>query len=431
MQKLIIKGGNPISGKITPVANKNSILKLIPACILLEGKVKISNVPHSTSVKVMLDIFKDLGGKIEYLENNTVILDSKDIKKFSINDELASKERAGLMFLGPLVSRFGQAEVKDSGGCKLGVRPLDTMFQGLKSLGIEVSGDKKYSLVAKNGLNGTKIWLVEASVTGTENLILAAVKAKGITEIYNAACEPHTQDLCNFLVSCGAKISGIGSNRLFITGVEKLVAPENFSWKVISDHIDIGGLIVSAAITGGEIEIEDAIPEHMVGILQFFEKINLKYAIIGNSIKIPQGQDLKCNPNFKGDMDKIPDQVWPGYPVDLIPQAIVLACFAPGNIRIHSIMYETQLFFIEELMKMNGKVHLSNPHTVITLGPSKFRGAKINCPEIIQSAHALVTAALAASGETTLHRIDPLMRRYPDLVDNLKKLGADIEIVED
>lgn len=429
MQKLIIKGGIPLNGKIKPVANKNSILKLIPASVLIQGQVTLKNVPHSSSVKVMLDIFKDLGGKVQYLENNVVKIDSTNLNKFSIDDELASKERAGLMFLGPLVSRFHKAEIRDSGGCKLGVRPLDAMFKGLQGLGVTIEGTKKYSLSTEK-LVGQKVWMIEASVTGTENLILAAVKAVGETEIYNAACEPHTQDLCNFLVACGAKIAGIGSNKLMIHGVEELIAPENFEWSIISDHMDIGGLIIAAAITGGEIEITDAIPEHMIGILQYFEKINLKYEIIGNSIKIPKNQELICKPNFKGDMDKIPDQVWPGFPVDLIPPAIVLACSAAGNIRIHSIMYETQLFFIEELMKMNGKVHLSNPHTVVTLGQSQFRGAKINCPEIIQAAHALVLAALAATGETTLNRIEPLMRRYPDLVSSLKSLGADIQIVD-
>jgi UDP-N-acetylglucosamine 1-carboxyvinyltransferase len=431
MSKLIINGGIPLRGKIKPTANKNSIMKLIPATILVDAPVRFTNFPKTKSTKVMLSILSSLGAKVEYFENNEILIDSRSVNSFEVDDELASLERSSLMFLGPLVSRFGKASVSDSGGCKLGVRPLDTMFQGLKSLGVEISGSKKYELRANSGLIGNPmIWLLEASVTGTENLILAAVKAKGRTVIYEAACEPHTQDLCNFLNLCGAKISGVGSNRLTIDGVDKLgESGGEVKWNIISDHIDIGGLIIAAAITGGEVEIEDAIPEHMTQILNYFGKVNLKTNIVGNSIFVPKDQDLRCLPNFKGDLDKIPDKPWPGFPVDLIPQAVVLASFAPGNLRVHSFMYETQLFFVEELMKLNAKVHLANPHTVITLGPSKFRPGKINCPDIIQAAHALIIAALAAEGETTLNNVDHVFRRYPDILTEFTSLGAKMEVI--
>lgn len=430
--KLIIKGGVPLTGTVVPAPNKNSMLAVVPAVLIVKSQVIFRNFPLTQSARVIVDILKDLGVSVEYLGDGGVKFDSSKVVKWEVNDELAAKERASLMFLGPLVSRFGKASIRDSGGCKLGVRPLDTMFQGLKALGIEISGDKKYMLEAPQGLIGNpNIWLIEASVTGTENLILAAVCAKGQTIIYNAACEPHVQDLCNFLVKCGAKISGIGSNRLIIEGVAELgKAGDVIEWSILSDHIDIAGLIVGAAVTNGEILIKNAIPYHMTQILNYFAKINLKVEVRGEDLFVPKDQDLFCKSNFKGDLDKIPDQPWPGFPVDLIPQAIILACYARGNMRVHSIMYETQLFFVEELMKMNGKVHLANPHTVITLGPSKFRPAKINCPDIIQAAHALVLAALSAEGETTLNNVDQVFRRYPDILKEFRGLGAKMELVD-
>lgn len=414
----------PLKGEVKPMPNKNSALKIIPACILADGPVVLRNIPKSSSVRVMLRIFKDLGGKISYSKDNTVRLNASSIDKYIIDEELAKKERASFLFLGPLVSRFGKAEVADSGGCKLGNRPLDAMFQGLESLGIKIDKKDGYKMYSK-GLKGNEnIWLIEASVTGTENIILAAIKAKGRTVIYNAACEPHTQDLCNFLVSLGAKIRGIGTNRLIINGVDKLKGGE---WKIIPDHIDIGGLIVAAAITNGEILIRDAIPEHMGQIINYFGKLNVNVEISGNDIFIPSKQSLICKRNVKGNIDKILDQPWPGFPVDLIPQAVVLASKASGNIKVFSIMYETQLLFIQELLKMKAEIIMADPHRIITFGPSNLIGTTIVAPSILQAAHAMVLAGLAASGTTTILGVEIITRRYPDLVETLQQLGADIE----
>jgi len=329
--------------------------------------------------------------------------------------------------LGPLLSRFGKAEIGNSGGCKLGNRPLDTMFQGLKAQGVKIEGEDGYKMRTKGLVGNDNIWLIEASVTGTENLILAAVKAKGKTVVYNAACEPHTQDLCNFLVSIGAKIEGIGTNKLTIYGVEKLGGGE---WKVVSDHIDIGGLIVAAAITNGEILIKNAIPQHMKQILNYFAKINLRVEIRGEDIFVPKGQRLHCKKNIKGNIDKIPDQPWPGFPPDLIPQAVVLAACAKGSIRVYSIMYETQLMFVEELLKMKADLVLANPHEVVTSGKSKLEGSVVEAPKILQGAHALIIAGLAAKGTTIVKNADIVSRRYPNLEERLSVLGADIKKVK-
>lgn len=427
MSQLIINGGKPLNGVIKPAPNKNSILKLIPATILCDSPVVIHNVPMSSSVLVFIDVYKALGGKVEFLSPGTVKFDPTTINSYIIPEELADKERATFVFLGPLLSRFGKAEISDPGGCKLGNRPLDTLFQGLLELGVKIDKSNGYKLSTK-GLKGKDmIWLMEASVTGTENLILAAVKASGKTRIYNAACEPHTQDLCNFLVSMGAKIQGIGSNLLTIEGVESLKGGE---WTVIPDHIDIGGWIVAAAVTNGEILIKNAIPEHMTQILKYFAKIGLQVEIRGNDIFVPKNQKLKCARNVRGDIDKIPDQPWPGFPVDLIPQILLLAIEAEGSIKVLSNMYETQLFFVEELQRMGASVIMSHPHQVITFGPAKLRGAKVTAPSILQCAHALVLAGLAATGTTTILNADSIFRRYPDIVKNLQSLGADIYITD-
>lgn len=419
-----INGGKSLNGEITPEPNKNSVIKFIPAIVLADGPVKLNNIPNSSSVQVIVEIFKQLGGKAEKAGENSMIFDSTKIDKYSIDDELASKERTSLVFLGPLLQKFGRAEIKGSGGCKLGNRPLDAMFQGLSALGVEIEKGDRYSLTTKGLIGNENIWLIEASVTGTENLILSAVKAKGRTVIYNAACEPHTQDLCNFLVSIGAKIEGIGTNKLTIDGVESLSGGE---WTIIPDHIDIGGLIVAAAITGGDVTIKNAIPQHMGQILNFFSKVNVHVEINGSDIHVPPKQQLICKRDFKGNIDKINDQPWPGFPVDLIPQALVLALAGEGNMRVYSNMYETQLMFFEMLRKMHGELIMANPHQCITFGPAKFKGTNVVASDVIQAAHALVLAALCAEGTTTIGNADNLARRYPCLVSNLKKLGAEIE----
>lgn len=418
-----IHGGIPLKGKVKAAGNKNSILKLIPACILASEPVTLHNVPKSSAVRVLLRIFKSLGGKVGYLKGTSIKLDSSGIKKYTIPDDLAMKERASFMFLGPLLARFKKAEISSAGGCKLGNRPLDTMFQGLEAQGVKIDQKEGYKMSTRGLCGNDNVWLMEASVTGTENLILASVKAKGKTVIYNAACEPHTQDLCNFLVMLGARIEGIGTNRLTIHGVEKLQGGE---WTVIPDHIDIGGLIVAAAITGGEVLIQDAIPQHMTQILNYFAKINLRVEIQGEDIFVPKEQKLNCKKNVKGNIDKIQDQPWPGFPVDLIPQAVVLAACAKGSIRVYGVMYETQLNFVEELLKMKADLVLANPHEVVTSGPSKLEGAIVEAPSVLQGAHALVLAGLSASGKTIIKNAEIIFRRYPDLLERLKGLGARI-----
>lgn len=420
-----IEGGKPLSGEITPVPNKNSILKLIPAALLTDEPVIIRNVPMSSDVRLMLKIVKQLGGKVSYLDGGTAVkIVAKDINTWEIDAELSQKAKASVMFMGPLLIRFKKAYMPIPGGCKLGTRPLDAFIDNMVQMGATYVREKGYYIEADH-LKAARIWSWFPSVTATENTIMLAVLTPGITEIYNAASEPHTQDLCNMLISMGAKITGIGSNKLVIEGVEKLNGTQ---WSVIPDHLDIGAYIAAAAMTGGEITIKDAIPEHMDLFLQFFEKIGIKVKVNADgSMFVPAKQKLECALTVRGDIFDVKSFAWPFLPPDFIHVAVVAALKAKGSMIFHNSFYEYGFFFIEELAKMKAKVIMADPHRIITFGPTNFKGAKVIAPNIIQATMALFLAALSAEGTTILEDAeDSLMRRYPDLLENYQKLGANI-----
>lgn len=419
-----IVGGKPLNGEIIPVPNKNSILKLIPAALLTKEPVILRNVPLSSDVRLMLKIVKQLGGKVTYLdEGNSVKINAKDLTTFEIDPELSQKAKASVMFMGPLLIRFKKANMPIPGGCKLGTRPLDAFIDNMVQMGAKYIREKGYYLEAEK-LHGAKIWSWFPSVTATENAVMLAVLTPGLTEIYNAASEPHTQDLCNMLNAMGAKIYGIGSNRLTIEGVSEL---HGVDWKVIPDHLDIGAYIAAAAMTGGEITIKDAIPEHMSMILQFFEKIGIKVKIKGDDIYVNGNQKMECALTVRGDIFDVKTFAWPFLPPDFVHVAVVSALKAKGSMIFHNSFYEYGFFFIEEVAKMKAKIIMADPHRIITFGPTNFKGAKLIAPNIIQATMALFLAALSAEGTTILEDAeDSLMRRYPDLLENYRKLGADI-----
>ncbi len=419
-----IVGGKPLNGEIFPVPNKNSILKLIPAALLTKEPVILRNVPLSSDVRLMLKIVKQLGGKVTYLdEGNSVKINAKELTTFEIDPELSQKAKASVMFMGPLLIRFKKANMPIPGGCKLGTRPLDAFIDNMVQMGAKYIREKGYYLEAEK-LHGAKIWSWFPSVTATENAVMLAVLTPGLTEIYNAASEPHTQDLCNMLNAMGAKIYGIGSNRLTIEGVSEL---HGVDWKVIPDHLDIGAYIAAAAMTGGEITIKDAIPEHMSMILQFFEKIGIKVKIKGDDIYVNGNQKMECALTVRGDIFDVKTFAWPFLPPDFVHVAVVSALKAKGSMIFHNSFYEYGFFFIEEVAKMKAKIIMADPHRIITFGPTNFKGAKLIAPNIIQATMALFLAALSAEGTTILEDAeDSLMRRYPDLLENYRKLGADI-----
>ncbi len=420
-----IQGGVPLKGEVEPIPNKNSILKLIPAALLTDEPVVIHNVPDSTDVRLMLKIVRQLGGKVTYLnERKSVRIISSGINTFEMDSELSQKAKASVMFMAPLLLRFGKAYMPIPGGCKLGTRPLDAFMSNMEMLGAKYRREKGYYIEGDN-LKAGKVWSWFPSVTGTENLIMLASLLPGVTEIYNAAAEPHTQDLCNMLVAMGAKIEGIGSNRLTVEGVDRLKGTE---WTVIPDHLDIGGYIAAAAVTQGEITIKNAIPEHMQYIIQAFDKLGVKVETRGNDLFVGRNQKLVCETTVRGDISEMFAMPWPGLPIDFMQIMIVTALKAEGSMIMHNSFQEYGMFWIEELAKLKAKVVMADPYRVLTFGPTEFKGARIFAPNIIQATMGLFLASLSAKGETIMEdRSDSLLRRYPDLVDVYTKLGAKVE----
>jgi UDP-N-acetylglucosamine 1-carboxyvinyltransferase len=425
MSSYKITGGKALKGSVTPIPNKNSILKLIPAALLTDETVTIHNVPNSTDVRLMLKLVKQLGGKVSYKNGGqSVVINGKDLNTYEMDPDLSQKAKSSVMFMAPLLLRFKKAYMPIPGGCKLGTRPLDAFIDNMIQMGAVYKREKGYFLEADN-LHSGKIWSWFPSVTGTENLVMLAVLIPGVTEIYNAAAEPHTQDLCNMLNAMGAKISGIGSNKLVIEGVEKLHGVE---WTVISDHLDVAAYISAAVMTGGEITIEKAIPEHMQMMLQMYEKFGVKYEINEESIHVPANQKLECALTVRGDIFDLKFFAWPFLPPDFVHVAIVTALKAKGSMIFQNSFYEYGFFFIEELAKMKAKVIMADPYRLITFGPTDFKAAKIFAPNIIQATMALFLAALSADGVTILEdRDDSLLRRYPDLIEKYNSLGAQVE----
>lgn len=420
-----IQGGVPLRGEVHPIPNKNSILKLIPAALLTDEPVTIHNVPDSTDFRLMLKLVRQLGGKVTYLnERKSVRIVASGVKTYEMDPELSQKVKSSVMFMAPLILRFGKAYMPIPGGCKLGTRPLDAFMSNMEMLGAKYHREKGYFIEGEN-LKGGKIWSWFPSVTATENLIMLASLTPGVTEIYNAASEPHTQDLCNMLIAMGAKIEGIGSNRLLIEGVDKLKGTE---WTVIPDHLDIGAYIASAALTNGEITIKDAIPEHMQYIIQAFEKVGVRVETRGNDLFVGKDQKLVCETTVRGDIFEMFAMPWPGLPIDFMQIMIVTALKAEGSMILHNSFQEYGMFWIEELVKLKAKVVMADPYRVLTFGPTEFKGAKIFAPNIIQATMGLFLASLSAVGETVLEdRSDSLLRRYPDLVSVYSKLGAKVE----
>ncbi|MCS6982849.1 MAG: UDP-N-acetylglucosamine 1-carboxyvinyltransferase [Candidatus Absconditabacterales bacterium] len=429
MARLIVQGGRPLSGTVTPVPNKNSIIKLLPASLLTDDEVVISNVPQSTDVMILIQIMEKLGSKVSWLDDNTVSINNVGVSSFSIDPLLSDKMKASVMLLAPLLIRFGRAEMPTPQGCKLGTRPLDVLIEGMIQMGAQYEHTQGTYRLSHTGLKATEIWQWFPSVTGTENLILLAVRVPGQTIIYNAACEPHTQDLCHMLVAMGAKIEGIGSNRLVITGVDRLHGCKR---KTIADHLDVGGYIAAAAVTGGSVTIRDAGTQHMGIIIQMMNKLGVHVDVDhhANTIHVPRNQSMVITKTVKGDIWRTHALHRPLLPPDFVHTCVVTALYADGQAIFDNLFYEYGFFFVQELAKMKANIILANPVTVITTGPNQFKGAHVMCPDILQAAYGLLIAALGARGESVLHSITPLFRRFPDFVSKFTSLGAAIELQE-
>lgn len=409
-----ITGGAKLSGKIRVAGNKNSVLPVMAACLMTEGTSVLENVPRISDVDVMKDLLELTGAKVEWKGESTLVISAKEIKPADFPKDLTQKLRASVLLIGPMLSRVGKIKMGFPGGDIIGRRPLDTHIQALSALGAKLKQeDDSYSAHCQN-LVGADIFLGEASVTATENVIMAAALAEGKTAIRRAASEPHVVDLCQFLLKMGAKISGIGSNVLTIVGVKKL---SGTTFSIRPDHIEVGTFAILAAVAAEKLEISPIIVQDIEMILLTLAKFGVKYEIKGRCL-IVHGSKLIATP-------KVVTDVWPGFPTDLIAPMIVLATQAKGATILHDWMYESRMFFVDKLLSMGAKVEIADPHRVLVYGPTKLFGQRLDTPDI-RAGIALVIAALTATGKSQIDKAEFIERGYENIVERLTALGAQI-----
>lgn len=425
MYEYKIEGGFPIKGKIRASGNKNAALPCIAATLLTSEPVILRNIPDIEDTGVMLLILQALGVGVEKVEDHAWKIDAAVITRKDIPQELSKKIRASILFAGPLVARTGKAIMLPPGGDVIGRRRLDTHFLALTELGARVSTDGKFEFTA-NKLVGADIFLDETSVTATENAVMAAVLAEGITDITNAASEPHVQDLCNMLNSMGAKITGIGSNILHIEGVEKLHGTD---FTIGPDFMEIGSFIGLAAATKGSITIEGVNPQDMRPLRIAYNKLGIRWNIEGDTLTVDAGQEMKVNTDLGGMIPKIDDSPWPGFPPDLTSIMTVISTQVEGTVLIFEKMFESRMFFVDKLISMGARITLCDPHRAVVSGPATLHGDHLVSPDV-RAGMAMVIAAMVASGESRISNVYQIERGYEHLVEKLQSLGAHIERVE-
>lgn len=431
MTKFIIEGGQPLQGTITASGNKNAALKLLPACLLTDQPVTLHNIPDILDVENTVQILRDLGVEVTPVQPGSWRVHAKDVRKTSLDAGLAGKTRASFVFAGPMLGRMGRVRLPIPGGDVIGGRPLDTHVQALTALGANVSMSQRGLFdMHTDGLRGAGyLLLAEASVTATENALMTAVLAKGETIIDNAACEPHVRDLCNFLNCLGAKIEGIGSNRLRITGVERLAGGE---YRIGSDFMEVGSFIGAAAITRGEVRIKEAEPQNLGMIRLVYEKLGVRWREEGDDIVIPDDQELSIQPGLGGRIPEIKPNPWPGFPPDLMSIAVVMATQADGSVLLHDWMYESRFFFVDHLAFMGARIVLCDPHRVLVQGPSRLSANPAGVPSPdIRAGMAMVLAGLCAQGTTVIHNIQQIDRGYERIDEKLRALGVAFERIEE
>ena len=430
-----IRGGKKLSGEITPQGAKNEGLQILCAVLLTSEPVRISNIPDIKDVNRLIEILQDFGvkviknGKGDFtFQADNIHFDYIKSKEFRKD---GAKLRGSVMLLGPMLARFGEAYMPTPGGDKIGRRRLDTHFQGFVELGAEFNFNEEesfYTLTAKE-LNGKFILLEEASVTGTANIIMAAVLAKGTTQIYNAACEPYLQQLCKMLNRMGAKITGIGSNLLMIEGVESLGGTEHV---LLPDMVEIGSWIGLAAMTKSEITIKNVNWEQLGIIPDTFRKLGIKLERKGDDIYIPSQENYKIQKFIDGSILTVSDAPWPGFTPDLLSIILVVATQAKGSVLVHQKMFESRLFFVDKLIDMGAQIILCDPHRATVIGlnhETPLRGTTLISPDI-RAGNALLIAALSAEGKSIIHNIEQIDRGYEDIEGRLKAIGADIERIK-
>lgn len=423
MAQFRIEGGHPLSGTILASGNKNAALPALAASLMSEGPVLLHRVPKIGDVLTMIDLLAALGASLTWVEDHTLKISAASLAKANLREDLCRKVRGSVLLAAPLLHRFGEVELPFPGGDRIGRRRLDTHLMALEALGARVQVGTTIRISAPKGLVGADILLDEASVTATENTIMAAALATGKTIIRNAASEPHVQDLCHFLNAMGGDIEGIGTNQLTIHGVRMLRSAEI---TLGADYIEVGSLIALCAVVGGEITIQRASPPSLRTILHHFRRLGIDVEIRGEDVMVPRSQRRVIQPDYRGAIPKIEDAPWPGFPADLTSVATVAATQCEGCIIIHEKMFESRMFFVDQLIEMGARIVLCDPHRAVVIGRNPLHGARMTSPDI-RAGMALLIASLCAEGESRIGNIIQIDRGYERIDERLRALGARIE----
>jgi UDP-N-acetylglucosamine 1-carboxyvinyltransferase len=424
--QFVVQGRQPLSGTIVPSGNKNAALPIICAALLTEHPVILENVPRIRDVETLVELIASAGVDIEWTARNALRIHAKTVSSTKLDPTLCRKIRASILLAAPLLARCGSIELPPPGGDVIGRRRVDTHFLALERLGASFELDESFHLTT-SGLRGADVFLDEPSVTATENAVTAAVAATGMTILRNAACEPHVQDLCHFLVALGAEIDGIGTNKLTVQGGRTLGGATH---RIGPDHIEVGSFIGLAAVTGSELRIADAGVEHLRSTLLGFARLGIVCQIDGNDLVVPADQEKVIQSDLGGHVPKVEDQPWPAFPADTMSIALVTATQCTGLVLIHEKMFESRLFFVDKLVGMGARIVLCDPHRALVSGPSRLRGGSVESPDI-RAGMAMLIAALCAEGESTISNIGQIERGYERIDERLRALGAHVERVED
>ncbi len=436
MEAFEIHGGKPLKGTLIPQGAKNEALQVVSAVLLTAEEITISNLPDIVDVQKLIELLGEFGVKINRLQKDTYSFKADEVNLNYMNSEEFRKRggslRGSIMIVGPLLARFGKAFIPRPGGDKIGRRRLDTHFLGFEKLGAKFSYDpgESFYRVDAPSLKGCYMLLDEASVTGTANLLMAAVLAEGETTLYNAACEPYIQQLCKMLNQMGAKISGIGSNLLKVEGVKSLKGTQH---RVLPDMIEIGSFIGLAAMTQSEIRIKSVGLEHLGMIPQIFGRLGIKFTVEADDIFIPAQELYEIETFIDGSILTVSDAPWPGFTPDLLSIILVIATQAKGSVLIHQKMFESRLFFVDKLIDMGAQIILCDPHRATIIGLERktmLRGISMSSPDI-RAGVSLLIAALSAKGKSTISNIEQIDRGYQDIDTRLISLGADLKRIKD
>ncbi|HYY77886.1 MAG TPA: UDP-N-acetylglucosamine 1-carboxyvinyltransferase [Actinomycetes bacterium] len=422
MESFVIKGGQPLSGTIRPAGNKNAALPIIAASLLADGPVVLRNVPRIRDVDTMLELVASTGAEVTWSAPGELRIDPAGVRSVRLDPALCTRIRASVLLAAPLVARTGHCLLPPPGGDVIGRRRLDTHLLAFRSLGARARFGRVLELEAER-LVGGRMFLDEASVTATENAITAAVLAEGETIIGNAACEPHVQDLCRFLVGLGASIEGIGSNLLRINGVERLRGGEH---TIGPDYIEVASFVGLAAVTGGELAVDGVIADDLRPVEVGFSRLGVRWELDGGRLRVPHDQELTVQDDLGAAIPKIDDGPWPAFPADLTAIAIAVATQASGTVLVFEKMFENRLFFVDKLVGMGARIILCDPHRAVVNGPTRLYGERLESPDI-RAGMAMLLAALAADGESVIGNVGQIDRGYERIDERLRGLGASIE----